>query len=859
MTDLATLGIRVESQEVGVADARMDAAAASAQRLEAATDDLASSARFGSSAFATMNAAIRQQDQLQRVAARSAGLTAQETLNLGRQLGDVGVSLASGMPLWMVAIQQGDQIRGTFAEAATRGVGFRQALVGLAGSMGPVTAGLGLAGGAAAALVGLWSSGENSALSYERVVTGLGRTAGMTARELEDLTEESARLGEVSIASARDQAAAYLATGRIGSQVLDDLIRIGRDYASFMGLDATDATKSLAQAMLDPEKAARDMTRSFGLLTQAQIAQIDAAMKAGDQARAQAIIIGELDKAVQDHAETVGEIDSIWQALGRTISDVITKMGQALYTTRDERLQQIIDRRASIERGQRENGRPLDARTQGIYDTLGREGMEILRERQREADRLASQQARATANQAAQIGIDNAPRPSGRSDATRQYDSLIEGARDYVRALEEERSMLGMTSIERERAESYRRADEVATQGQTAASAALAAQIRQEADALATARTEQERLDATRKGTESLQGMLTQLERQAELMGQSSEAQALMNAEWAIANLNLKEITPEMQALIDKIKELAQSNEFAAKSQDQLTTSLRIARDYSMDLADQIDRATRTASQGFGDAFGKGGAAIGDMLTSMTGLNAEMERIANAEQKYREAVGDNIDPRKLGLFEKERADITVAAYGDMLSAARGYFDEGSAGYRALLVVEQAYRAYQLVSAIQGMALSGQETALTVAQNGIKAASHGVVAVARAIASMPFPLNLAAGAATIAALAAIGVKIAGGGSDGGATSAANDNSSETSTDAVRSYAEQQAQAQEQATAAMAQAVRVQIELNDPMFTARVQKEAAGVAAPMAATAAAGAKADVMRTLERNQQTNRRVKG
>ena len=208
-------------------------------------------------------------------------------------------------------------------------------------------------------------------------------------------------------------------------------------------------------------------------------------------------------------------------------------------------------------------------------------------------------------------------------------------------------------------------------------------------------------------------------------------------------------------------------------------------------------------------------------------------------------------------LDRDRASATIGAYGDMLSAARGYFQEGSDGYRVMLAIEQAYRAYQLASAIQAMAIGGQETAMSVSNSLAKGAASAAAGAAKMFEFLG-PLGFPAVAAMIGLLAGLGLAGGGGGS-GAQPSAANDNTSEGATNAVRSYAEQQAQAQEQATAAMAQAVRVQIELNDPMFTARVQKEAAGVAAPMAATAAAGAKADVMRTLEKNQQTNRRVKG
>lgn len=70
----------------------------------------------------------------QKKATEGARLQSYQVLNLGRQFTDVGVSLASGQALWLVAIQQGAQIGEVFAEAKTQGVGFKSALTGIANS-----------------------------------------------------------------------------------------------------------------------------------------------------------------------------------------------------------------------------------------------------------------------------------------------------------------------------------------------------------------------------------------------------------------------------------------------------------------------------------------------------------------------------------------------------------------------------------------------------------------------------------------------------------------------------------------------------------------------------------------------------
>ncbi|MFN3352497.1 MAG: phage tail length tape measure family protein, partial [Brevundimonas sp.] len=118
MTDLATLGLRVTSDEVVVADQRLDAFAASSGRAEAAAESLAGGVRSTSSAMAAMNAAVRQQDAVLRAQQASMRASTLEGLNLSRQFTDIGVSLASGMNPLLVFVQQGPQIADVFQQAA---------------------------------------------------------------------------------------------------------------------------------------------------------------------------------------------------------------------------------------------------------------------------------------------------------------------------------------------------------------------------------------------------------------------------------------------------------------------------------------------------------------------------------------------------------------------------------------------------------------------------------------------------------------------------------------------------------------------------------------------------------------------
>lgn len=258
-------------------------------------------------------------------------------LNLARQGADVFTTAAMGMNPAMIAIQQGPQIADAWA---TSNLKLNGSLMLVAGSLGLVAAGVAVG-------VAAWMEGEKSALAFERAVSGVGRASRINAVELRAAAEAGAEAGQISLKAAQEQATAYAATGKIGVEVIRDLVRIGKDYASFMGMDPADATKSLAKAMEDPAKAARDMTREFGLLDQKTIENIESLVKLGDRQAAQKILMTELSAAVKGHGEQVGELTSFWDVAARSLSNYWTKLGEYLHTTDTERIAELEARLAN--------------------------------------------------------------------------------------------------------------------------------------------------------------------------------------------------------------------------------------------------------------------------------------------------------------------------------------------------------------------------------------------------------------------------------------------------------------------------------------------------------------------------------
>lgn len=267
---------------------------------------------------------------------------------------------------------------------------------------------------------------------------------------------------------------------------------------------------------------------------------------------------------------------------------------------------------------------------------------------------------------------------------------------------------------------------------------------------------------------------LATLQKELDLIGATDAARvrelATLQAE---QEAKAKQYDPaQAQAYIAQQVEIAEKQRELAAAQQSYNDALNFSADKWDLIAQNIDNAAR----GMADAFGNVGRAIGDIATIYAGFQASRTRMdtAHAEAVRRAGKDQAALDRENAKFALATMTRQVGFYGDMTSAAKGFFKEGSDGYKALETAEKAFRAVEFALSVKAMAQDAIETASSIAKSGVRTATKAVEAVVSAISSLPFPLNLAAGAATIAALASIGVAIGGsfGGSGGNTLPKAN---------------------------------------------------------------------------------------
>lgn len=257
---------------------------------------------------------------------------------LPAQITDVATSLASGMPAWLVLVQQGGQIKDSFG-----GIGnAARALVGL---FTPLRVAIGGVVGILGGLVAGYALGSKEQQEFAKSLILTGNAAGTTAGRMADLAR--------SISSGTQGAAAGViaqlaGSGRVAAAqfetITDAALRMER--AGGQALDKTiEQFISLGKDPLSAVKALDDQTN---FLTGSVYAQIQALVSQGREAEAAALAQQTYADSMRERAgqieDQLGTIEKAWRAVAREAKSAWDSM---LDIGRKQTLQQEV---AAIER-----------------------------------------------------------------------------------------------------------------------------------------------------------------------------------------------------------------------------------------------------------------------------------------------------------------------------------------------------------------------------------------------------------------------------------------------------------------------------------------------------------------------------
>lgn len=261
--------------------------------------------------------ALTGSNQAMKAAALTAGQYQQAMRQLPMQITDITTSLVSGMPIWMVAVQQGGQIKDSFGGIGNAG----RAVLSI---ITPMKLALAAVAGAIIATGVAYYQGSRESEAYNEALIMTGNIAGTTADSMNDM---AARLDGIS-GTQRQAAAALTEIANEGKFTAAQLEQIGTTAVLMentvgRAVSATVAEfRSLAE---DPVKGITSLNEKYHFLTLAVFQQIAALQEQGRVTEAAQLAF---DTYATVQNQRMGEIQAnqgllerSWKAIAETAAE----------------------------------------------------------------------------------------------------------------------------------------------------------------------------------------------------------------------------------------------------------------------------------------------------------------------------------------------------------------------------------------------------------------------------------------------------------------------------------------------------------------------------------------------------------
>lgn len=228
---------------------------------------------------APMIAKLKEQEEAWKSGAISAGQYRNAMRYLPMQMTDIVTSLASGMPVYMVAIQQGGQLRDSFG-------GIGNALKAMLSMVTPARVAI---GGLAGAVLIAAKAGSDYFTAYDEINKAIIRTgniAGTSALQIMASSQSIAASTGATVGTVQSLMTELVGIGSMTQQQLEKATKATALAVETGIVSAQDITKAYKDIDKDPVKALQNLNEQFNFLTVSQLKHIDELVKQKDQTAA---------------------------------------------------------------------------------------------------------------------------------------------------------------------------------------------------------------------------------------------------------------------------------------------------------------------------------------------------------------------------------------------------------------------------------------------------------------------------------------------------------------------------------------------------------------------------------------------
>ena len=230
---------------------------------------------------------------------------------LPMQMTDIVTSLASGMPVWMVMIQQGGQIKDSFG-----GVG--NSLKALASLITPARVAMfGFAGAAAAVALAAYKGSQEFG-EYNKQLILTGGYAGRTAAQLDALARSLSGNGIAQYGMA-DTISKVVGSGSFSGRDVDMVSKTAAAMEKTVGQSVDETIKQFQRLQEDPVKAVTELDKSLHFLTATQLEQITTLQTQGKEQEAAKMAMesyaNAMDERTKQIKENLGHLERAWEGV----------------------------------------------------------------------------------------------------------------------------------------------------------------------------------------------------------------------------------------------------------------------------------------------------------------------------------------------------------------------------------------------------------------------------------------------------------------------------------------------------------------------------------------------------------------
>lgn len=228
---------------------------------------------------APMIAKLKEQEEAWKSGAISAGQYRNAMRYLPMQMTDIVTSLASGMPVYMVAIQQGGQLRDSFG-----GVG--NALKAMLSMVTPARVAI---GGLAGAVLIAAKAGADYFTAYDEINKAIIRTgniAGTSALQIMASSQSIAASTGGTVGTVQSLMTELVGMGSLTQQQLEKAAGSTALAVQTGIVSAQDIAKAYKDIEKDPVKALQSLNEQYNFLTVSQLKHVDDLIKQKDQTAA---------------------------------------------------------------------------------------------------------------------------------------------------------------------------------------------------------------------------------------------------------------------------------------------------------------------------------------------------------------------------------------------------------------------------------------------------------------------------------------------------------------------------------------------------------------------------------------------